>query len=114
MGAAFKDNYIKTGLKISYYRKITSVTNLLKDGKSAEDILKIALDGIDFHITETRDIAYKCNCTRKRVVRALVSLGKKELTDIINTDGKAELTCQFCDAVYNFTKDELEELIKND
>ena len=94
--------------------KITSVTNLLKDGKSAEDILKIALDGIDFHITETRDIAYKCNCTRKRVERALVSLGKKELTDIINTDGKAELTCQFCDAVYNFTKDELEELIKND
>ena len=55
---------------------------------------------------------YKCYCSRERVARALVSMGPDELRALIAEQGKAELTCQFCDAVYPFSREELEELLE--
>ena len=92
-------------------KKITSVTKMLEDGMSPEDILNRALDGIDFDITDTIDTKYFCNCSRERVEKALVSVGKDELEDIIKNDKKAEIKCHFCDKVYNFDENDLKILL---
>ena len=60
---------------------------------------------------ETHPIEYRCYCSRERVARALISMGKEELTCLIEEQGQAELTCQFCDRVYDFSKEELEDLL---
>ena len=54
---------------------------------------------------------YRCYCSRERVSRALISMGKRDLSELIAEQGQAELTCQFCDAVYRFSKEELEQLL---
>lgn len=56
---------------------------------------------------------YKCYCSRERVTRALISMGRQELSALIEEQGQAELTCQFCDKVYRFSREELEELLSN-
>lgn len=55
---------------------------------------------------------YRCYCSRDRVTRALISMGRDELEALIREQGQAELTCQFCDRVYRYTRDELEELLR--
>ena len=92
---------------------IKSVTNLMAEGKTPEDMLKILLDGFEYEVTEKTNVSYKCDCSRDRVERAIVSLGKKEIQKIIDEDGSAEITCHFCDNVYNFNKDDLLELLHN-
>lgn len=91
--------------------KIKSVTTLMNEGKTPEDMLALLLDGFEYDITEKTDVEYRCDCSRDRVERAIVSLGKKEIKKIIEEDGSAELTCHFCDSVYNFGKDELTALL---
>ncbi len=93
-------------------QKVKSVTALLDEGKQIEDILSLVLDGIEFHITDKLDTEYYCNCSRERVEKTLITIGEKELNEIIQTDGKAQLTCHFCDGVYDFSKDDLEKLLK--
>ena len=92
-------------------KNITSVTSMLESGMNAEDIIKVALDGFDFHFTEKHEILYKCGCTRERVRKVLKSIGTKEIEDIIKEDGKAELCCQFCPEKYEFDKEELENIL---
>ena len=70
---------------------ITSVTDMLEAGKTIEDILALALEGFDFHITDTSDVCYGCNCSKDRVRRVLASVGADELRAIIEEDGEAEL-----------------------
>ena len=55
---------------------------------------------------------YRCYCSRERVSRALISMGRAELEDLIREQGQADLTCQFCDRVYHYAKEELEELLR--
>ncbi|MBQ4528938.1 MAG: Hsp33 family molecular chaperone HslO [Clostridia bacterium] len=93
-------------------KNITSVTQMLDEGMSVEDILYVALRGIDYHITEKKDVQYKCNCSRERVSRVLASVGETELEAIIEEDGKAELCCQFCPEKYEFNKEELEAILE--
>lgn len=92
-------------------KNVSSVTSLFEEGKTPDDILSILLNGIDYHVNDTVPTRYKCDCSRERVERALVSIGADELKKIIDEDGKAELSCQFCSNKYNFTKDELEKLL---
>lgn len=92
--------------------KVKSVTTLLAEGKQIEDILSIVLEGIEFHITDKLDTEYYCNCSRERVEKTLITIGEKDLREIIETDGKAQLTCHFCDGVYDFSKEDLERLLK--
>ncbi len=92
--------------------KVKSVTTLLDEGKQIEDILALVLEGIEFHITDRLDTEYYCNCSRERVEKTLITIGEKDLREIIETDGKAQLTCHFCDGVYDFSKDDLEKLLK--
>ncbi len=91
---------------------ITSVTALLENGNTPEDILRLALKGFDIEFTDRLDTRYHCGCTQERVERALISIGEQELTNMIEEDGKAEITCHFCDRVYQFDKAALSELLR--
>ena len=90
------------------------ITTMLSDGMSLEDIIFSVTEGFSMLISnkEVCNPEYKCDCTRERVEKALISMGKQEMEDLIKEEGKAELTCQFCDKVYNFNKQELEDLLK--
>lgn len=93
-------------------KNVKSVTSLLDEGKTPEDILKLLLQGFDYHTTDKTETKYFCNCTRERVEKALISLGAKELKKIIDEDGKAQLSCHFCSKKYDFTKEQLENLYR--
>lgn len=89
------------------------VTDMIMNNMSAEDIAFAVTDGVDMVLElNSPSPEYKCNCSRDRMERALISLGKKELSDIIEEQGNAEMTCRFCDNVYEFSKDELITLME--
>lgn len=93
--------------------KISSVTDLIDSGKTPEDIIKILLEGYEIEIFDTSNPCYNCDCSRERTDKALISIGKEELEKIINEDGKAEITCHFCDNIYSYTKEELTALYES-
>lgn len=94
-------------------KMIPPVTKLITDGMTAENILFAVTDGFDMlmdnHIITPE---YRCKCSKERMERALISIGKEELESIIKEQGEAELSCQFCDNKYRFAKAELEKLLK--
>jgi len=85
---------------------------LLEEGMDAEGLLRRALGAFDLELLDRHEVAYRCDCSRERVARALISMGRGELEDLIAEQGRAELTCQFCDAVYEFSREDLEELLR--
>ncbi len=93
--------------------KLPPVTKLIKDGMSAEDLLFTITEGFDM-LMDNNFVTpkYECKCSKERMEEALVSIGAKEIEDIIKEQGEAELTCHFCDNKYKFTREELEELLK--
>ncbi len=84
---------------------------LMREGMDAENLLRQALSAFELETLERHPVEYRCYCSRERVVRALVSMGPEELRALIAEQGRAELTCQFCDAVYEFDREELEKLL---
>ncbi len=92
---------------------IDPITKLIDEGKSIEEILELALDGFDMIITDEITPEYKCNCSRERLEKVIISLGREEIQDIIEKDKKAELTCYFCNTKYHFNEDELNEILRN-
>ncbi len=89
------------------------VSQVMDRGVSAEEMLRQVLEGFESEVLERAGVEYRCYCSRERVSRALISLGAKELREMIDQQGFAQLTCQFCDAVYDFTAQELEELLRS-
>ena len=87
------------------------MTNQLRDDPDPANLLRTVLSDFDLEILETSPIEYRCYCSRERTERALLSLGSKELEKIVDEQGSAELTCQFCDRVQNFTKEDLTAMI---
>ena len=92
---------------------LPSITNLLKDGKTPEDILNIVLDGLNPRILDTCEVKFECECSKEKVKEALVAIGKIALGEIIEEDKKAEVGCQFCNRKYNYTESELIEVLEN-
>ena len=88
-----------------------SVTNLLKENPDPAALLKTVLSDFEMEILSVDPIEYRCYCSRERTERALLSLGSKELEQIVAEQGGAELSCQFCDRVQTFTADELRDMI---
>ena len=74
-------------------------------------MLERLLAGMEPELLERTPVAYKCYCSRDRVSQAIISLGKADLRDMIDKEGHADLTCQFCDKVYHFSREELEALL---
>jgi molecular chaperone Hsp33 len=89
-----------------------SVTGLLSGSAGPEEMLRQVLSDFELEILERTPIEYRCDCSRERMERALVSLGPEELRGMIDEQGGAELTCRFCDNVQTFTREELEALLE--
>ena len=98
---------IETGV-----RSMGSVSSALAEGLDGEGLLRAVLKDFDLEILEKHPVEYRCYCSRDRVSRALISMGRKDLTELIQEQGQAELTCQFCDQVYHFSKSELDTLLE--
>ncbi|MBR2716851.1 MAG: Hsp33 family molecular chaperone HslO [Oscillospiraceae bacterium] len=91
-------------------QRVGTVTQHLSKGMTAEELLRAVLADFDLELLETVPVEYRCYCSRERMKNALRSMGKQELRALIAEQGRAELTCQFCDAVHVFEKDELEAM----
>lgn len=87
------------------------VTELLP-AYGVEGMAKKILDGFDPEIVGKTKVEYHCFCSKKRVEKALISMGRKDLQEIADEGKGVEMTCQFCDAVYHFTPEELKKLLK--
>ena len=92
--------------------RVTSVTAMLDAGNTPEQMLELLLEGMDCEILETRPAAFLCNCDRPRIEKVLISLGKKEIRDMIEDGQEIEVNCQFCGKHYKFSVDELKEIYR--
>ena len=93
--------------------KLYSITNMLKEGNTPEDILGIVLEGLNPKILDRCEVKFECECSKEKVKNALVAIGKTALAEIIEEDKKAEIGCQFCNRKYNYTEEELIEVLEN-
>ncbi len=98
---------VERGLK-----RVGYVTGHLKEGKTALELIREVLGEFEIEVLETCPVEYRCYCSRERVIRALISMGAQEMRSLTEEQGKAELTCQFCDKVYRFDRPELEQLLE--
>ncbi|HIR27122.1 MAG TPA: Hsp33 family molecular chaperone HslO [Candidatus Choladousia intestinigallinarum] len=89
-----------------------SVTALLDQGMTPEDMLNELLGEFGVEITDTVPVEYRCGCSRERIEKALISIGKKELQEMISEGKTIEVNCQFCGKSYAVTVEELQELLK--
>jgi len=92
-------------------KEMPQLTSLLDRGETPEEILRYLADE-DVQILERMPVAFKCNCSRERVERTLVSMGERELRALIEEDGRAEVTCHFCNSAYAFDRSELAKLLE--
>ena len=92
--------------------EITSVTNLLEEGHTPESMLEYILGDFGVEITEKIPASFYCNCSKDRVKKAIISIGKKDLKEMV-ADGKPiEVKCHFCNTAYTFSIEELKEILK--
>ncbi len=93
-------------------KSIDSVTEMLEKGYTPEKILEEILGDLGLEITDTIPAQYSCNCSKERVSKALISIGAKDLQEMIDDDKPIEVNCHFCNTDYTFSVDELKELKK--
>lgn len=91
---------------------INSVTSLLKAGNTPQQILEILLEGLDVEIVDQIDTRFACNCSKQRTEKAIISIGAKEIKEMIADGEEIEVNCHFCNTHYKFTVDELKEILK--
>lgn len=91
--------------------QLGALTAAMDAGMDSEGMLRTALGAFELEVVERAPVEYRCYCSRERMERALRSMGAKDLGELIEEQGEAELTCQFCDKVYHFAKPELEALL---
>ena len=119
-----KENFIYVGIDLHkethtavmidcYNQKlgeITSITSLLDEGKTPEMILNYILGEFGLEIMDKVPAEFTCNCTKDRVEKALISIGKKELNEMIDEGKSIEVNCHFCNKHYNFSVEELTDI----
>ena len=93
-------------------RRAGAVTKMLEDGLTPEDILGQVMGALGVVFMETTEVSYKCYCSRDRVTKALISLGKAELTEIMDDGKPFTVDCQFCDTVYAFTSEDIRGILE--
>ena len=93
-------------------QKISSVTSLLEEGHTPESLLEKVLEGFDVHINEKTETRFHCNCSKERVEKALISIGRKELNEMIQEGKPIEMNCHFCNTNYSFSVEELKEILR--
>lgn len=93
-------------------KTIPPISKLIEKGLTPEEILEAVLGKGNVRFLETQPVSFTCSCSKERFADAIVTLGKEEIQDMIETDGKAEAQCHFCNETYLYTKEELENLIE--
>jgi len=93
-------------------QKAGAVTTLLDQGLSAQQLLETVMEGLDLEILETSPVEYRCYCSRDRVRSTLISLGKKDLQEIVADQETIHVECQFCDTIYDFTPEEIAGILE--
>ena len=91
--------------------KLEPMTTMLDKGMTLEQIVQAVLDGFAVDFLQTDEIGYRCACSREKVERALISMGRDERSKMAQEQETSEVTCQFCDKIYTFTRAELEQLL---
>ena len=92
--------------------KIDSVTEMLDKGYTPEKILETVLEGLEVTYTDTMPTQFSCNCSKERVEKALISIGRKDIVEMINDGKPIDMHCHFCNTDYTFTVEELKEVLK--
>ncbi len=93
-------------------RNFPSITKFLDDNNTEEDIINAVLKGFEPQILDVVEVGYKCDCSKQKVEKALISIGLKDLTELRDEEDSIELGCQYCDEKYIFTKNDLSKLIQ--
>lgn len=93
-------------------QKAGNVTAMLSRGLTPQQMLEEVLGDLELEILETTPVSYRCYCSRERVTATLISLGKKDLQEIVDEGKPIEIECQFCDTIYKFTPEEITEILK--
>ena len=97
--------------------KFNSISHLISEGKTVEELMEAALEGVEYDIFDEISTAYSCDCSRDRMERAVISIGKKDMNEIFSecrAEGKPEeieICCRFCNKKYKFTKSDLEKYL---
>ena len=89
-----------------------AVSRLLAAGMDGQVVLETVLHGFDLEILETQPVEYRCYCSRDRVTRTLISLGRKELQSIVDDGKDIHIDCQFCDRIYDYTPEQVRQILK--
>ena len=92
---------------------LKSITPMLSEGKTPEDMLDIVLEGLQPRILDKIDVKFECECCKDKVQEALVAIGKTALSQIIEEDKQAEVGCQFCNSKYMYNEEELLNILKD-
>lgn len=98
---------------IAQIQEMSSITELISEGKTPEQLLDILFSRIPFDILEKRPLAFQCSCSRERVEKALVALGREEIEAMISREKETTVTCEFCQESYQLTREELEQLVEH-
>ena len=93
-------------------QKIQSVTSMLDNGHTPEEMLGQVLEGLDLEITDTLPAEFYCNCSKERIEKAIISVGRREIQSMIDDGREIEVKCHFCNTAYKYSVDELKELLK--
>ena len=93
-------------------QKIQSVTTLLEQGHTPESLLEAVFEGLDLEIMDKVPTEFYCNCRKERVEKALISIGRKDLNEMIQEGKEIELNCHFCNTNYVFSVEELKEILR--
>lgn len=89
-----------------------SVSSLINKGMTPEEILDHIFGDFSMEVLERKEIEFVCDCSKEKMTKALISIGKDEIKDIIETDGMAELTCHFCNKKYVFNESDLQKILE--
>lgn len=94
-------------------QEIPPITTMINEGKTIEQILEYIFEGMDLKILDSIKPEYKCDCSRERVEKALISIGKDDLQEIYDDGKTEEIVCNFCNKKYEFTNEDIGEILKN-
>ena len=90
---------------------IKSVTSMFEEGLTVEEIVAKIFDDMEYEILDKMDIGYHCNCSKEKVTKAIISIGKKEIQEMIDDNKPIEVNCHFCNTNYVFSVDELKQML---
>lgn len=93
-------------------QKISSVTSMLDNGHTPEQMLEQVLEGLDVEVTDTLPTRFYCNCSHDRIEKAIISIGKKDIQEMIDEGKEIEVKCHFCNTAYAFSVEELKDILK--